>query len=288
VLSSKSRSCASADADADAETAADGLGGRDDGATCAGALDPKFCAIGTGPRRGKKPGGGGGMLLNSPAGAGVYPPGGGPKPWGGGGKPEVGVGRRHRAGLLQSLVAVAKVAEESPEAVGRRVRLGNLEVVGQLPCLQGNQVALAVPVEADGVVRVLHDRHISGYLTAIGCKAYVCFLGEDPPAWDYGNVIVCVFFLLFFGCARGGASDGNIVVGVLCVDTISYSRVYLLLPQLNHLPGLHPSTTAHLLVVAGNKNKFALLQVLFNVLLLYDIVELCFEVFELLLVHVRE
>jgi hypothetical protein len=210
------------------------------------------------------------MLLNSPAGAGVYPPGGGPKPWGGGGKPEVGVGRRHRAGLLQSLVAVAKVAEESPEAVGRRVRLGNLEVVGQLPCLQGNQVALAVPVEADGVVRV------------------VCFLGEDPPAWDYGNVIVCVFFLLFFGCARGGASDGNIVVGVLCVDTISYSRVYLLLPQLNHLPGLHPSTTAHLLVVAGNKNKFALLQVLFNVLLLYDIVELCFEVFELLLVHVRE
>jgi hypothetical protein len=166
----KSRNCASAGADASAGTAADGLGGRDDGAACAGVRNPEFCAIGAGPLRGKKPGGGGACCGMVPRVRVCTPL-------------EAAVGRCHRAGLQQCLVAVAEAAEGGPEAVEKRVRLGNLEVVvGQLPCLQGSQVAVAVPVEAAGMVRVLHDRHISGYLAAIGCKAYVRCPEEGPPA----------------------------------------------------------------------------------------------------------
>ncbi|KAI0308371.1 hypothetical protein B0F90DRAFT_1665185 [Multifurca ochricompacta] len=90
----KSRNCASADTIA---VAADGPvdgGGGGGGSSTLWARDPELCEIGAGPRRGKKPGGGGGKFLKSPAGAGANPPGGGAKPGGGGGKPGGGNGAK--------------------------------------------------------------------------------------------------------------------------------------------------------------------------------------------------
>jgi hypothetical protein len=114
----------------------------------------------------------------------------------------------------------------------------------------------------------------------------------------HGNVVVCIFFLLFFGSTRGrGLWHGNIVVGVLCVDTISYSGVY----QNDQRPtffflgwsACRDCTLRRLTVFwlsPRTKNELALLWVLFDIFLLlrYDIFEFCFEVFELLLVRVRE
>lgn len=84
-------------------------------------------------------------------------------------------------------MVVAEAVEGSPEVVEKRVCLGNLEVVvvGPLLRLEGNQAGVVVVLAGVGVmVRVLHDRHVSGCLAVIKCKAYVRFLEEDPPAWE--------------------------------------------------------------------------------------------------------
>jgi hypothetical protein len=98
---------------------------------------------------------------------------------------EAEVGRHRREGLQGSLVAVAAAVEGSPEGVGKKVHLGNPEVVvGPLPCLEGIQAGVEVPEGAVVMLKALQDRLISRCLAVVRCRAYVRSLEEDPPAWE--------------------------------------------------------------------------------------------------------
>ena len=140
--------------------------------------------------------------------------------------PEVPAGRGRLAGLQESLLVVVVAAVwESPEGVGERVRLGNLEVVEESPpYLEGSRAGVAAPEGKDARARVLHDRLISGASPRSDVER-TCTPWRRT--FRHGNVIVCIFLLLFFGHARGRALwHGNIVVCVLCVDTMIYSEIY--------------------------------------------------------------
>ena len=225
----KSRNCASADTVADAETAADGLGGSDDGAACAGARDPEFCAIGAGPCRGKKPGGGGGILLNSPAGAGVYPPGGGPKPGGGGGKPGGGGGKAPPGGPPVKPGGGGGSGGGNPGSGGEKGTFGKPGGGGGgggTPATFGGKPGGG----GGGTGRGGSDGKGAARSSRQG-PSQRSNVERTCASWRrtlrHGNVIVCIFFLLFFRRAGvRGLRHGNIVVGVLCVDTISYGGVY--------------------------------------------------------------
>jgi len=210
---------------------------------------------------------------------------------------EAAEGRGCRAGLQESLVVVAAVVQGSPEGEGEMVRLGNLEVVvGPLPRLEGNQAGVAVPKGVDVVVRLLHDRLISGYVSPWSDVERTC--APRRRTLRHGNVVVCIFLLLFFGHAWGrGLRHRNIVVCVLCVDAISQSGVYQNDQQPTFFflswPARRDSTLGWPTIFwlsPRTINKLALLWMLFNVflLLLDDIVEFHLEVLEPLLVRFRK